>query len=148
MADLFTFECAGHTRANAGPAFDAVANAEDWAKWGKPIVLEAKFARTGTPDPRGIGAVRAMGGRPIFVKEEIIEFDPSHTIGYTLRTPAPLKDYRGHVTFTQTDSGTDIVWQGRFEELIPGSGPLLRKGLQRLIGFLLRQLVRHLDQHA
>ncbi|WP_051898138.1 SRPBCC family protein [Sciscionella sediminilitoris] len=151
MADLFSFEFTAHTKASQQAAFDAVANAEDWTKWGKPVVRATKLTRTGSPDERGVGAVRAMGafpGGPLPIKERITAFEPHRRIGYTLATPAPMRNYAGELTFTESDGGTDVRWQIQFEELIPASGPLIRAAFRQLIGTFHGKLIRYLDEQA
>lgn len=151
MADLFSFELTEHTRAEPQTAFDAVATAEQWGEWARPIVRTARLTRIGSPDRRGVGAVRGMGpvpGGPLTIKERITGFEPGERIVYTLATPAPVRNYRGEVRFTEAGGGTDIHWQVQFEELVPASGPLLRVGFRALIGALQRGLVRYLDQRG
>lgn len=151
MADLFAFELTEHTTAAKQTAFDAVAGAEQWSEWARPIVRSARLTRAGSPDERGVGAVRGMGpvpGGPLTIKEQITEFEPGERIVYKLVTPAPVRNYRGEVRFAEAGGGTDIHWQVQFEELIPASGPLLRAGFRKLIGTLQHGLVRHLDQRG
>lgn len=149
MADLFTFEFTGHTRASAQRAFDAVANAWEWAEWGKPVVRAAKLTRTGSGDERGVGAVRSVSGLPVGplpIKEQTTVFEPGERYAYRLLTPAPLRDYNAELRFTPTSDGTDIRWSGSFEELVPGTGPLVRAGFRKLIGAFHGKLLRYLDQ--
>lgn len=150
MGKQINFAHSGQTHAPAKAAFDALADAPAWAKWGKPVVLQAKFSKTASPDPRGVGSVRAVGAPPVIVKEETTIYEPDREFGYKLVSPAPVREYRGHVTLTpRSDGGTDIHWQGSFEEIIPGSGALIGFAFDRLVGTFLRKLITYLDQqHA
>jgi hypothetical protein len=150
MGERFTFENSGHTQATAKAAFDALADAPEWAKWGKPIVAKAKFAKTASPDPRGVGAVRAVGGaEPFLLKEETTVYEPDTEFGYRLVSPGPMRDYHARVSFKpNADGGTDIRWRGEFDERVPLTGPVIRFALDKLIGTFLTKLIRYLDARA
>ena len=150
MGQKFTFEHSGHTRATAQDAFTALADAPEWAKWGKPIIATSKFVKPASPDPHGVGAVRGSGAvEPFLLKEETTVYEPGSQFGYKLISPSPMRNYGGLVTFTTNpNGGTDILWRVEFEELIPRSGAVLRAGLGKMIGTFLNKLIRYLDAKA
>ena len=83
------------------------------------------------------------GSPPIWGREEIVEYDPPRQLTYTLLSGQPVRNYRAEVELTPVEDGTQIAWRSRFEPLIPGTGPLLRWFLSRIIGAMARRLAAH-----
>ncbi|MGH3630221.1 MAG: SRPBCC family protein, partial [Sciscionella sp.] len=147
-ATPFTFEVSMHSSAPAHALFAAISDARTWEQWAKPVVLRSFFERRGEPAPGGVGAVRALGLKPILIKEEVTEHVEGRRHGYKLITPSPMRDYTGLVELTSTDSGTDIRWSGRFSERIPGTGPALRSAMRALIKLFAGKVVRYVEQRC
>jgi len=80
---------------------------------------------------------------PLASSETIVESVPGRRHSYVISSWQPYKAYRADVDLTPTqDGGTLIVWQGSFAPRLPGTGPLLRVGLRRLITVFARNLAR------
>ena len=142
-ARTHSFAATAHTSADAATLFALAADGSRWSEWAKPLTPRSTWERQGDPPPGGIGAVRRLGLWPIIVREETIAYEQDRLHGYAMRTPGPLRDYRAEVTFTpHEDGGTYVVWRGRFEELVPGTGPLVERVMHGLLRFLTRRLVR------
>jgi hypothetical protein len=76
----------------------------------------------------------------VWGREEIVEYDPPRRLAYTLLSGQPVRDYLAEVELTPADGGTEILWRGRFEPLVPGTGPLVRWFFVRLVGGFARRL--------
>ena len=137
----FSFEATAHSSADAATLFGLEADGSRWSKWAGPLAPRSSWERQGDPAPGGMGAIRRLGMWPVMVREETIAYGQDRLHGYALRTPGPLRDYQAEVTFEPRDSGTDIVWRGRFTELIPGTGPLIQRAMRQMIRSLTRRLV-------
>jgi len=80
------------------------------------VVMEAG----GSPDPNGVGAVRALHlvGPPI--REQVTEFEPERRLGYRALSGIPARDYTGEVVLEPTGDGTRIRWTITFAPAVPG----------------------------
>jgi uncharacterized membrane protein len=76
------------------------------------------------------------------IEEEITAFDPPKRMAYRLVAGAPVRDHFGEVRFDPEGSGTRVTWTVRFRPLIPGTGWLLRKALQRGLRTVLAALAK------
>jgi uncharacterized protein YndB with AHSA1/START domain len=81
------------------------------------VVMEAG----GSPDPNGVGAVRALHlvGPPI--REEVTAFEPERRLGYRALSGLPARDYSGEVVLEPEGPGTRIQWTITFSPLFPGA---------------------------
>ena len=52
---------------------------------------------------------------------------------YTHASSLPVRDYRGEIDLTPTAGGTEIRWVSTFLPKIPGTGALMRRGLDGFI---------------
>jgi polyketide cyclase/dehydrase/lipid transport protein len=143
----YAFEVTARSTADASRLFELEADGSRWSEWARPLVPQSTWERQGEPAPGGVGAVRLLGLRPLFVREETVEYEQDRRHAYVLRTPMPVRDYRAEFVVTpRTDGGTDVVWRGRFTERIRGSGPLIRAGLRGLLSVLIKRLVRFAER--
>lgn len=101
------------------------------------------WEREGSPEPGGVGAIRKLGSPPVWGREEIVEYDPPRRLAYTILSGQPVRNYLAEVDLTPADGGTAIVWRARFDPLIPGSGPVMRWFLSRILGGFARRLAAH-----
>ncbi|MCO6009092.1 SRPBCC family protein [Actinoallomurus purpureus] len=139
----FTATATAHSRADAATLFRLAADGGRWSEWAGPFAPRSSWERQGDPPPGGIGAVRRLGLWPVVVREETVAYEQDRLHGYALRTPAPIRDYRAEVRFEPRDGGgTDVVWEGTFAELIPGTGPLAERVMRLILRSLTRRLVR------
>ncbi|SDC73140.1 SRPBCC family protein [Actinokineospora iranica] len=139
----FAVEVTASSSADAPELFALVADARRWAQWARPVVAHAFVEREGDPAPGGVGSVRKLGRKPFLIREETVEYEQDRRHAYELRTPVPVKNYRGEVRLIPRDGGgTDLVWRCSFVEWIPGTGPAVRAGVRSLIQTLSGKLVR------
>jgi hypothetical protein len=137
------FEVHAHSSAPPAAVFAVLADIGRWKEWAGPTIRESIRERPGAPEPDGVGAVRKLGSRPVFSREEIIEFSaPSH-MAYVIRSRMPLRGYRADVDLVpEAGGGTAIRWRGSFEPAVPGTGGLLRAALATMLGDVARRLAR------
>ncbi|GAA3227548.1 hypothetical protein GCM10010468_56430 [Actinocorallia longicatena] len=97
-------------------------------------VARARRATAGTPDPNGVGAVRAI----FPVKEKVVAYEPSTHYAYVMIGFTPIRNYRADVRLTPKNGGTEIEYAASGEG--PGAGAVLR--------FATRTLAKLLAGHA
>ncbi|WP_328446119.1 MULTISPECIES: SRPBCC family protein [unclassified Amycolatopsis] len=143
MGRKYSFEVNRTSTAPPSALFAREADGPRWAEWGKPLIIQASWARQGTDEPNGVGAVRAVGLWPVLIKEETVEYEQDRRHVYTFFGNNPIKDYRAEVFFTPTvDGGTHLRWTGSFTEPVRGSGPILAAGLKNVIRLFSAKLVK------
>ncbi|MEU4671771.1 SRPBCC family protein [Amycolatopsis sp. NPDC023774] len=117
-----------------------------WSTWGRPLIVQARWARRGDDDPNGVGAVREVGLWPVLLREKTLEYEPDRRHVYTFDGSGPVRDYRAEVFFTpNTAGGTDLRWTGSFTESVPGTGAFAAAALRGAIRILSAQLVKAAD---
>ena len=148
-ARAFSFETAAHARADASTLFRLVTDGSRWSEWAGLVAPRSAWERQGDPAPDGIGAVRRVGLWPVVVREKTVAYERDRLHAYVLVTRAPLRDYRGEVTFEpREDGGTAVVWRGTFTELLPGTGRPVAAALRLTVRYLTRRLVREAERRT
>ena len=116
----------------------------DWERWAG--VKEVVLRQTGDPPPNGLGAIRVIRARGMAFEEEITAFEPPRRMGYRLVAGAPVRDHAGEVRFEPDGSGTRVTWTIRFRPLVPGTGWILRRVLEREIRGVLTALAENVSR--
>ena len=132
-------------RSSADPdkLYELVSDAEKWTTWAGVLAPKSEWARKGSTEPAGVGAIRKVGMWPVWVREETTAAEPGRRHEYVLRNRGPIKSYVGEVLLTKREGGgTDIEWTVRFTELVPGTGRALHVGVQQLVRVLAKKLAR------
>ncbi|MEV4051474.1 SRPBCC family protein [Amycolatopsis sp. NPDC049688] len=143
MGRKYSFEVNRTSTAPPSALFALEADGPRWAEWGKPLIVQARWARRGAEDPDGVGAVREVGLWPVLIREETVEYEPGRKHVYTFFGANPIKDYRAEVLFTPADGGgTHLRWTGSFTEPVRGSGPVLAALLRNVIRLFSGKLVK------
>ena len=123
--------------------FALLADGSRWQDWAGPVVPRSSW-QEGLP-AGGLGAVRRLGLGPLSSREEIVEHDPPHRLGYVLRSAERLHHYRAAVELlAQPDGGTHILWSGRVDCAMP----LVRRVLCRCFHTLVVGFARRLARYA
>jgi uncharacterized protein YndB with AHSA1/START domain len=80
----------------------------------------------------GVGSRRELkvGPLPPFV-ETIVEVVPNELIRYLITEGGVLRNHQGVMRFSSTPTGCRVDYTIEFGGKIPGTAPLIRKGLQR-----------------
>lgn len=135
-----SFEAVAESAAPPDVVFALLADSTGWRRWAGPLIRESTWDREGDPAPGGIGAVRKLGGYPIYSREEIVAYDPPHHLAYVMISGQPVRDYRADVLLRESPGGTTITWRGSFVPVVPGTGPLMRRFLGAVVGGFTRRL--------
>jgi uncharacterized protein YndB with AHSA1/START domain len=136
-----SFEVVARSKASAEAVFKTLSDIPGWDQWTGLMVPRTIRERDGSPDPNGVGAIRKAGAAGFWVHEEIVEFIPPTRLSYIVRGPVPMRRYRSTVELEpDVGGGTLIRWRGRFEPIVPGTGPLVRRGLRAVIAGLAKRL--------
>ncbi|GAA2168429.1 SRPBCC family protein [Actinomadura napierensis] len=136
----YEIEATAATAATPAEVFRHLAVPEAWGAWGK-FPTPAKQARKGDTTTYGVGAVKTIWP----AAEQTVAYEPETHFAYIALKGLPLRRYRSDVYLDQRGTGTFIRWQGQFEPLIPGTGPLLRLGLKGMIEAFTRWLPAHAE---
>jgi hypothetical protein len=109
----------------------------------------AELVREGTPDPNGVGALRALTVRPLRFEEEITAFERPTRMDYLIRkVNIPLDHDGGSITLMPAGAGTRVLWRSVFTVPVPAVGGALGAILAALIkrGFV--RLLEDIDRLA
>ncbi len=126
----------------ASPAavWKLVADHAGYASWAG--FHEVVVRHPGDPPPNGLGAIRVLRRSGVAIEEEITAFEPPRRLEYVMTAGLPVRDYRAEVLLDASGRGTALVWRARFRPLVPGTGGLLRRLLQRSLAGMVDALVR------
>jgi uncharacterized protein YndB with AHSA1/START domain len=117
-----------------------------WERWAG--VKEVVLRQQGDPAPNGLGAIRVIRAGGMAIEEEITGFDAPRRLDYRLVAGAPVRDHQGSVRFEPDGAGTRVTWNVRFRPLVPGTGWLLRRVLDRSLRDVLDRLQKKLSATA
>lgn len=125
--------------------FEVFNNYSGWRAWaGFPSV---SLERVGEVHPSGVGAIRRFALIPP-VREEIVTYEPSRSMSYTLLSGAPIRDHLGHVSYEADGDGCYVHWQTQYRPIIPGSGAITDIVVRWFFGRILSRLQAHLAKPA
>jgi hypothetical protein len=114
-----------------------IGEATRWKEWS--WMTRTFLLRPGEPAPDGVGALRRFALGPGGSTEEVVVWEPPHHLGYIAVRGLPVRRYRADVDLRPDAGGTAVTWRGSFDELVPGTGALLRVVLGRMTeGFAVR----------
>lgn len=124
-----------HTTAFSAASPDQVwqllADATTWTDWAG--FNEAHYEREGAPSRHGVGAVRRFRIGLLSSRENVLRYEPERHFSYDYDGSLPLAAYRGDVQLSRHRGGTRIVWRAEFAARWPLTGPLLRKGMTKVL---------------
>ena len=113
--------------------------------------LQWTLERPGSPDPNGVGAIRAIRPArraPFAVREEVTEFAAPNRFAYKVISGAPVRSHVGTVTLTETPGGTQVEYTMDAVPRIPLPDKLITAGLRGLITMLLRGVTKEAESRA
>ena len=129
------------TTADPGTVYALLRDGASWPAW-SPID-SVELERPGADEPEGLGAVRRLRSGRITGHDEIVELVPNRRFSYTHRSSLPVRNYRADVDLEPTPQGTAIRWVSAFDPKVPGTGWLVRRGLDGFVAGLARGLAEH-----
>ena len=130
------------TTADPAAVYALLRDGSTWPTWAEPID-SFELEREGADEREGVGAVRVLRGGRVVGRDEIVELVPDRRFAYKHTSNLPVRDYRGEVDLEPTANGTEIKWVSSFEPKYPGTGWLLRRGLDRFVAKLTNGLAHH-----
>jgi uncharacterized protein YndB with AHSA1/START domain len=117
---------------------------EDMPTW--LPVREVVRRRPGRPDPNGVGALRVVRGSGLAIEERITAFEPERRMVYEVVAGAPVREHRGEVWLEPDGDATRVRWRVSLRPRLPGTGWLLRRIVDRLVGRGLEGLARRAER--
>jgi hypothetical protein len=129
------------TTADPATVYALLRDGASWPEWA-PIETFA-LEREGAEEREGVGAVRVLRSGRVTGRDTIAELVPDRRFAYTHTSNLPVRDYRGEVDLEPTPEGTAITWISSFEPKYPGTGWLLRRGLDGFVAKLTQGLADH-----
>ena len=145
-SSVSSYEVSTVSAAPPEKVFEVLADGAGWSRWAGPMIVRSWWEREGTPQPGGVGAIRALGMKHVGSREEIVAYDPPRHLAYTILSGLPVRDYRADVRLEPDGAGTRIVWGGTFVPKVPGTGGMLRLFLLTTIGSFSRRLAKYAER--
>lgn len=142
----WSFTSSARAEAPIEAVWPLIGEAQRWKEWS--WMTRTYLLRPGAPDPDGIGALRRFALGPAGSREEVVAWDRPRHLGYIAVSGLPVRRYRADVDLTADGTATVVTWRGRFDELVPGTGPLLRAVLTRMTGGFARRVARYAETTA
>lgn len=132
-----------HATTSADPAtvYALLRDGAGWPTW-SPIE-SFELEREGAGEREGLGAVRVFRSGRVTGRDTIVELVPDRRFSYTHVSSLPIRDYHADVDLSPTADGTAIRWVSTFEPKLPGTGWLLRRGLDGFVAGLTHGLAAH-----
>jgi hypothetical protein len=129
------------TTADPATVYALLRDGSSWPAW-SPIE-SSEIERPGADEPEGIGAVRLFRSGRVTGHDEIVELVPNRRFAYAHTSNLPVRNYRGEIDLEPTADGTAIHWVSTFDPKLPGTGRLMRRGLDRFIAQCTNGLAEH-----
>jgi uncharacterized membrane protein len=124
--------------APADVVWDWVRDHEGLPRW--MPVREVVRRRPGAPHPDGVGAIRTVKWTGVVFDERIVDWKPGERLAWEHLGGAPLREHHAEIRLVPEGSSTRLVWSVRFRPLVPGTGRLLSRGVERLLARSIRGL--------
>ena len=127
------------TTADPSVVYALLRDGATWPEWGP--IDSVELEREGRGEREGVGAVRVLRSGRVTGRDTIAELVENRRFSYTHESSLPVKDYRGDVDLEPLgDGGTAIRWVSEFSPKVPGTGALVRRGLDGFIAKLVNGL--------
>ena len=129
------------TSASPSAVYALLRDGATWPVWGRLDSFELE--RPGEGEPEGLGAVRIFRQGKVTGRDTIAELVEDRRFSYTHESKLPVKNYRADIDLSPRDDGTEIRWVSQFDPKIPGTGGLVRRGLDKFIAENVNGLAEH-----
>ena len=116
------------TTADPATVYALLLDGASWPSWSPIDSVEIEG------DDAHVGTVRILRSGKVTGRDTIAELVPERRFAYTNESKLPYKDYRGEIDLTPSGDGTVIRWVSTFRPKYPGTGGLVRRGLDKFIG--------------
>jgi hypothetical protein len=123
------------TTADPAAVYALLRDGATWPEWAPIDSFELE--REGAGEREGVGAVRLLRSGRVTGRDTIVELVENRRFSYTNVSSLPVKNYRGDVDLEPlADGGTAITWVSQFDPKLPGTGALVRRGLDGFVAKL------------
>ena len=120
------------TTADPATVYALLRDGATWPDW-SPID-SVELEHEGAGEREGVGAVRLLRSGRVTGRDTIVELVENRRFSYTNASSLPVKNYRGDVDLEPlAGGGTAITWVSEFDPKFPGTGALVRRGLEGFI---------------
>lgn len=116
-----TIEAVATTSGSPAAAWELLADASTWTRWGSWSKVEVEGGGL-----QGPGAVRVLVKAPFRLRERITEWVPGERMAYELVDGMRVRGYRATVTLEESAEGTVIRWRATYDRAGPLTAPILR----------------------
>ncbi len=120
-----------HTRAKATAVYALLREGASWPGW--TSIDSFELERAGEREPEGVGAIRIFRKGEVAGRDQVAELVLDRRFSYLHLSGLPVRDYRADVDLEPKAEGTRIRWHVSFTPKMPGTGWLLRWGIERFI---------------
>jgi hypothetical protein len=135
------------TIADPATVYRLLRDGATWPEWGP--IDSVDLERDGTSEREGVGAVRVLRSGRVKGRDTIAELVENRRFSYTHESSLPVKNYRGDIDLDPLpDGGTAIRWVSEFDPKLPGTGALVRRGLDGFIAKLVDGLAKRATADA
>ena len=136
----YSYRVTARSAADRPAVFAVLADGAGWSRWAGPLVRYSAWEGGGPEPPGAVGSVRLLGTRAFHSREEIVESRPPDVLAYAVRSGWPVRNYRAEVRLEPDGAGTQIVWTGTFDPLLPGTGAVVLALTRPMIAGFARRL--------
>jgi hypothetical protein len=134
------------TTADPATVYALLREGATWPVWGPLDSFELE--RPGEDEAEGLGAVRVFRSGRVTGRDTIAELVQDRRFSYTHVSNLPMNNYRADVDLEPAGDGTRIRWVSAFDPKLPGTGALLRRGLDGFVSKLANGLAEHASSRA
>jgi hypothetical protein len=134
------------TTADPATVYALLREGATWPVWGPLDSFE--LDRPGEDEAEGLGAVRVFRSGRVTGRDTIAELVQDRRFSYTHVSNLPMKNYRADIDLEPAGDGTRIRWVSAFDPKLPGTGALLRRGLDGFVSKLANGLAEHASSRA
>ena len=132
------------TSADPAAVYALLIHGASWPGWSPIESVELE----GDGADGHVGTVRVLRAGKVTGRDTIAELVPDRRFAYMHVSSLPVKDYRGEIDLQPADGGTAIRWVSTFRPKVPGTGPLVRRGLSRFIADMTDGLAQGAAKHT
>ena len=126
------------TTADPAAVYALLLDGASWPSWSPIDSVELE----GDGIDGHVGTVRVLRSGKVVGRDTIAELVPDRRFAYTHESSLPVKDYRGEIDLQPADGGTSIRWVSTFRPKVPGTGPLVKRGLGKFIASMTEGLAQ------
>ena len=129
------------TTADPATVYALLRDGAAWPAWAP--IESFELERPGADEPEGVGAVRCSARGRVVGRDAIAELVPDRRFSYTHASNLPIRDYRADVDLEPAPAAGRRSAGCPFDPKVPGTGGLLRRGLDGFVAKLAHGLAEH-----